>query len=142
MFKDIRLVSTFFRLASTFIISTVCCRSLKAFIYDSTRLEYEASRHCSLATVGELFGRSGYGIGFARDSPWADKITLDILHFHESKYFECYSLNRQFRFPPFSQEILDESYLLSQKIPTLRSQIDSLTQKLVIKTLMPSQQDS
>ena len=59
--------------------------SLKAFIWDSARLEYEAARHCNLATVGDLFGRSGYGIGFTRDSPWADRITLDILHFHESE---------------------------------------------------------
>ncbi|XP_047740992.1 glutamate [NMDA] receptor subunit 1 [Hyalella azteca] len=58
--------------------------TLKAFIWDSSRLEYEASRNCELVTVGDIFGRSGYGIALVRGSPWAEKITLDILHFHES----------------------------------------------------------
>lgn len=34
-----------------------------AFIWDSSRLEYEAAKDCELVTAGELFGRSGYGIG-------------------------------------------------------------------------------
>ena len=78
-------------------------RSLKAFIWDSSRLEFEAARFatqilieammtcttvyrdCDLITAGELFGRSGYGVGLQKGSPWADKITLAILDYHESQ---------------------------------------------------------
>lgn len=56
-----------------------------AFIWDSSRLEYEAAKDCELVTAGELFGRSGYGIGLQKGSPWTDSITLAILDFHESK---------------------------------------------------------
>lgn len=58
---------------------------LMAFIWDSSRLEYEAARDCELVTAGELFGRSGYGIGLQKGSPWSDAVTLAILEFHESK---------------------------------------------------------
>lgn len=61
---------------------------LKAFIWESSRLEYEASMDCNLVTVGELFGRSGYGIGLRKGSPWSEKITLDILDLHERGYME------------------------------------------------------
>ncbi|XP_050686740.1 glutamate [NMDA] receptor subunit 1-like isoform X3 [Eriocheir sinensis] len=61
---------------------------LQAFIWESSRLEFEASMDCSLVTVGELFGRSGYGIGLRKGSPWADKITLDVLDLHERGYME------------------------------------------------------
>ena len=63
-------------------------RNLKAFIWDSSRLEYEAARDCDLITAGDLFGRSGYGVGLQKGSPWADKITLAILDFHESGVME------------------------------------------------------
>ena len=63
-------------------------RQLKAFIWDSSRLEYEAARDCDLITAGDLFGRSGYGVGLQKGSPWADKITLAILDFHESGQME------------------------------------------------------
>lgn len=56
-----------------------------AFIWDSSRLEYEAAKDCELVTAGELFGRSGYGIGLQKGSPWTDAVTLAILDFHESK---------------------------------------------------------
>lgn len=55
-----------------------------AFIWDSSRLEYEAAKDCELVTAGELFGRSGYGIGLQKSSPWTDSVTLAILDFHES----------------------------------------------------------
>ncbi|KAK7082412.1 Glutamate receptor ionotropic, NMDA 1 [Halocaridina rubra] len=61
---------------------------LKAFIWDSSRLEYEAAKDCELVTAGELFGRSGYGIGLKKNSPWADRVTLAILEFHESGFME------------------------------------------------------
>lgn len=61
---------------------------LMAFIWDSSRLEFEAAQDCELVTAGELFGRSGYGIGLQKGSPWADEITLAILDFHESGFME------------------------------------------------------
>lgn len=57
-----------------------------AFIWDSSRLEFEAAQDCELVTAGELFGRSGYGIGLQKGSPWSDDVTLAILDFHESNY--------------------------------------------------------
>ncbi|KAJ8911693.1 hypothetical protein NQ315_017145 [Exocentrus adspersus] len=60
-------------------------RKLMAFIWDSSRLEFEAAQDCELVTAGELFGRSGYGVGLQKGSPWADDITLAILDFHEKK---------------------------------------------------------
>lgn len=58
---------------------------LMAFIWDSSRLDFEAAQDCELVTAGELFGRSGYGIGLQKGSPWADAVTLAILDFHESE---------------------------------------------------------
>ncbi|KAJ8975943.1 hypothetical protein NQ317_010878 [Molorchus minor] len=61
---------------------------LMAFIWDSSRLEFEAAQDCELVTAGELFGRSGYGVGLQKGSPWADDVTLAILDFHESGFME------------------------------------------------------
>ncbi|KAL1131594.1 hypothetical protein AAG570_011208 [Ranatra chinensis] len=61
---------------------------LMAFIWDSSRLDFEAAQDCELVTAGELFGRSGYGIGLQKGSPWADAVTLAILDFHESGFME------------------------------------------------------
>ena len=63
-----------------------CSSGLDAFIWDSSRLEYEAAKDCDLVTAGELFGRSGYGIGLTKGSPWTEEISLAILAFHESKF--------------------------------------------------------
>lgn len=68
-----------------------------AFIWDSSRLEFEAAQDCELVTAGELFGRSGYGIGLQKGSPWADVVTLAILDFHESK---CTKRKILFEFSP------------------------------------------
>ena len=38
---------------------------------------------CDLVTAGEMFGRSGYGIGLQKESPWIEKISMAILDFHE-----------------------------------------------------------
>ncbi|XP_047491768.1 glutamate [NMDA] receptor subunit 1-like isoform X1 [Penaeus chinensis] len=62
--------------------------NLHAFIWESSRLEYEASQDCDLVTVGELFGRSGFGIGLRKGSPWSEKITIDILELHERGFME------------------------------------------------------
>lgn len=43
---------------------------LHAFIWDSAVLEFEASQKCDLVTTGELFFRSGFGIGMRKDSPF------------------------------------------------------------------------
>lgn len=69
------------------VISIVIFSKLMAFIWDSSRLEYEAAKDCELVTAGELFGRSGYGIGLQKGSPWTDAVTLAILDFHESMYY-------------------------------------------------------
>jgi len=61
---------------------------LKAFIWDSPVLFHETSNDCDLVTVGDLFGRSGYGIGMPKGSPWSDDISLSVLHFHESGSME------------------------------------------------------
>ena len=60
-------------------------RKLKAFIWDSSRLEFEAAKDCELVTARELFGRSGYGIGLRKGSHWTDPVTLAVLDSHERK---------------------------------------------------------
>uniref|UniRef100_A0A915E3C5 BPTI/Kunitz inhibitor domain-containing protein n=1 Tax=Ditylenchus dipsaci TaxID=166011 RepID=A0A915E3C5_9BILA len=62
--------------------------SLGAFIWDSARLEYEAARNCELRTRGALFGRSAYGIGLQKHSPWTPHITAAILRLAESGAME------------------------------------------------------
>ena len=64
--------------------------TLNAFIWDSSRLEFEAAQDCDLVTAGELFGRSGYGIGLEKNSPWTDRVTLAVLGFHEREYSVAY----------------------------------------------------
>lgn len=61
---------------------------LDAFIWDSPRLEYEAAQDCELVIAGELFGRSGYGIGLQKDSYWTSEVTLALLRMHESGFME------------------------------------------------------
>jgi glutamate receptor ionotropic, NMDA 1 len=68
-----------------------------AFIWDSSRLEFEAAQDCELVTAGELFGRSGYGVGLQKGSPWADLVTLAILDFHESKLSQLPNENKTIR---------------------------------------------
>ncbi|GCB62641.1 hypothetical protein scyTo_0013089 [Scyliorhinus torazame] len=61
---------------------------LHAFIWDSAVLEFEASQKCDLITTGELFFRSGFGIGMRKDSPWKQAVSLAILSFHENGFME------------------------------------------------------
>uniref|UniRef100_A0A4W3JG02 Glutamate receptor n=1 Tax=Callorhinchus milii TaxID=7868 RepID=A0A4W3JG02_CALMI len=61
---------------------------LHAFIWDSAVLEFEASQKCDLVTTGELFFRSGFGIGMRKDSPWKQAVSLAILSFHENGFME------------------------------------------------------
>jgi glutamate receptor ionotropic, NMDA 1 len=69
------------REAKNLVLIILLFRKLMAFIWDSSRLEFEAAQDCELVTAGELFGRSGYGIGLQKGSPWADAVTLAILEF-------------------------------------------------------------
>lgn len=69
-------------------ITAVKSGELNAFIWDSSRLEYEAAQDCDLVTAGEQFGRSGYGIGLKKSSFWAEHVTLSLLSMHESGYME------------------------------------------------------
>ncbi|TRY95149.1 hypothetical protein DNTS_003855 [Danionella cerebrum] len=61
---------------------------LHAFIWDSAVLEFEASQKCDLVTTGELFFRSGFGIGMRKDSPWKQNVSLAILSSHENGFME------------------------------------------------------
>ncbi|MEQ2179628.1 Glutamate receptor ionotropic, NMDA 1, partial [Goodea atripinnis] len=65
-----------------------CPRQLHAFIWDSAVLEFEASQKCDLVTTGELFFRSGFGIGMRKDSPWKQNVSLAILSSHENGFME------------------------------------------------------
>nr|KAG5703998.1 hypothetical protein BaRGS_032087 [Batillaria attramentaria] len=61
---------------------------LQAFIWDSPRLEYEAANDCDLTTAGDLFGRSGLGIGLKKGSMWTHSVSLAVLELHESGFME------------------------------------------------------
>ncbi|XP_019741238.1 glutamate receptor ionotropic, NMDA 1b isoform X2 [Hippocampus comes] len=65
-------------------IQAVRDNKLHAFIWDSAVLEFEASQKCDLVTTGELFFRSGFGIGMRKDSPWKQNVSLAILSSHEN----------------------------------------------------------
>ncbi|XP_055516395.1 glutamate receptor ionotropic, NMDA 1a isoform X7 [Leucoraja erinacea] len=69
-------------------IQAVRVGKLHAFIWDSAVLEFEASQKCDLITTGELFFRSGFGIGMRKDSPWKQAVSLAILSFHENGFME------------------------------------------------------
>ncbi|XP_077987333.1 glutamate receptor ionotropic, NMDA 1-like [Glandiceps talaboti] len=69
-------------------IDALRANALDAFIWDSAVLDYVASNDCNLVTVGELFGRCGFGLGFQKGSPWTEKISLEVLSFHESGVME------------------------------------------------------
>lgn len=61
---------------------------LQAFIWDSPRLEFEAANDCDLTTAGDLFGRSGLGIGLRKGSMWTHSVSLAVLELHESGFME------------------------------------------------------
>ncbi|KAJ3603493.1 hypothetical protein NHX12_028238 [Muraenolepis orangiensis] len=63
-------------------IQAVRDNKLHAFIWDSAVLEFEASQKCDLVTTGELFFRSGFGIGMRKDSPWKQNVS------HENGFME------------------------------------------------------
>ncbi|CAL1534217.1 unnamed protein product, partial [Lymnaea stagnalis] len=64
---------------------------IQAFIYDSSVLEYYASRDpkCRLVTVGNRYAMTGYGVGFPPNNkpsrnPWIDKFNKHILKLQEN----------------------------------------------------------
>ncbi|KAI3390050.1 hypothetical protein SNEBB_009579 [Seison nebaliae] len=69
-------------------IKDVLSGQLKAFIWHSSRLEYEAAKSCELVTVGDLFGRSSLGFGVKKGSLWASIISKQILIVHEEGFIE------------------------------------------------------
>ena len=59
---------------------------MDAFIWDTSRLEYEAAQDCDFLVSTEEFARSGYGIGLPKHSFWAERINKEILAMHESGF--------------------------------------------------------
>lgn len=69
-------------------IQAVRNNEIDAFIWDSARLEYEASQDCELNIASEQFGRSGYGVGLSRNSFWTENVNEAILSMHEAGLME------------------------------------------------------
>ena len=67
-------------------------------------LEFEASQKCDLVTTGELFFRSGFGIGMRKDSPWKQNVSLAILRSVPAKalfvFSTLFDVFFSFFFPP------------------------------------------
>ncbi|CAF4291813.1 unnamed protein product [Rotaria socialis] len=80
---------------------------LKAFIWDSPRLEYEAAQDCDLVTAGELFGRSSYGIALRKKDAWINPLSHTILSFHEKGFME--TLDNQWIFSKGMKQCSDRS---------------------------------
>ena len=87
-FSDVRNFRTFTVLLYIFSLFYFYRKKLQAFIWDSSRLEYEDANDCDLVTAGELFGRSGLGVGLRKGSPWTHLISLKILELHEGGQME------------------------------------------------------
>ncbi|VDP74401.1 unnamed protein product [Schistosoma curassoni] len=80
-------------------IQAIKSGSLKAFIWDSARLNYEVSIDCELITAGEVFGRNSYGLVMKKNNPWLYELSQAVLNFHESKLFTLSALwKRSFNF--------------------------------------------
>ncbi|XP_060086379.1 glutamate receptor ionotropic, kainate 2-like [Ylistrum balloti] len=56
-----------------------------AFFAESSKVEYEIERQCSLMQVGGLLDSKGYGIALPRDSPYRDPISNAILKLQEEQ---------------------------------------------------------
>ncbi|KAF8363665.1 nmr-1 [Pristionchus pacificus] len=69
-------------------ITSLLNGKMDAFIWDSIRIDWEASRNCELRPRGSLFGRSAYGVALQKGSPWTPHITTAILNMAESGVME------------------------------------------------------
>ncbi|GMT14864.1 hypothetical protein PFISCL1PPCAC_6161 [Pristionchus fissidentatus] len=69
-------------------INSLLNGKMDAFIWDSIRIDWEASRSCELRPRGSLFGRSAYGVALQKGSPWTPHITTAILNMAESGVME------------------------------------------------------
>ncbi|CAH8615311.1 unnamed protein product [Heterobilharzia americana] len=69
-------------------IQAIKSGSLKAFIWDSARLNYEVSVDCELITAGEVFGRNSYGLVMKKRNPWLYELSQAVLNFHERGIME------------------------------------------------------
>ncbi|CAH8651352.1 unnamed protein product [Schistosoma haematobium] len=69
-------------------IQAIKSGSLKAFIWDSARLNYEVSIDCELITAGEVFGRNSYGLVMKKNNPWLYELSQAVLNFHERGIME------------------------------------------------------
>ncbi|VDN03103.1 unnamed protein product [Thelazia callipaeda] len=85
-------------------IQALINETLDAFIWDSTRLEFEAAKNCELRTRGTLFGRSAYGVGLQKNSPWTSHITNAVLRLIEKLYTKWVALNHQNQCEPETQK--------------------------------------
>nr|CAH8871570.1 unnamed protein product [Trichobilharzia regenti] len=69
-------------------IQAIKSGSLKAFIWESARLQYEVSLDCELITTGEVFGRNSYGLVMKKRNPWLHELSQAVLNFHERGIME------------------------------------------------------
>ncbi|CAH8591050.1 unnamed protein product [Schistosoma turkestanicum] len=69
-------------------IQAIKSGSLKAFIWDSARLNYEVSIDCELITTGDVFGRNSYGLVMKKNNPWLHELSQAVLNFHERGIME------------------------------------------------------
>lgn len=60
-----------------------------AFIWDSLAIEYWTQRKpCNLRAVGNLFDKSGYGIGLQKNSPYTDAFSQIILQLRQQGFMD------------------------------------------------------
>ncbi|KAF5287636.1 hypothetical protein FQA39_LY15839 [Lamprigera yunnana] len=55
-----------------------------AFFMESASMEYEISKHCELAEIGDWLDSKGYGIAMPIDAPYRGEINSAILKYQES----------------------------------------------------------
>ncbi|CAH0553020.1 unnamed protein product [Brassicogethes aeneus] len=55
-----------------------------AYLMESTSIEYETERHCSLAQVGNLLDDKGYGIAMKKFSEYRNEMSREVLKLQET----------------------------------------------------------
>ncbi|KER23769.1 hypothetical protein T265_08421 [Opisthorchis viverrini] len=83
-----RVMQSYNRASVEEAVEAVKSGALKAFIWDSPRLNFEAASNCDLITAGEVFGRSGYGLAMKKGNPWLEELSQAVLNFHERGFME------------------------------------------------------